>query len=77
MIAVSSPDCHRKATSCLCCASASPFNRAGRFLAPSEVHHYTAHARPHSSGAWVLVATHRAHTFEDVFGAAPALAASA
>ncbi|MCX4650236.1 MULTISPECIES: hypothetical protein [unclassified Streptomyces] len=46
-----------------------------KVLTPSEVHNYAAHARPHRSGAWVLVATHRAHPFEEVFGASPALAA--
>ncbi|MCX5450269.1 hypothetical protein [Streptomyces nigrescens] len=46
-----------------------------KVLTPSEVHHYTTHARPHRSGAWVLVATKRAHPFEEVFGAPPALAA--
>lgn len=46
-----------------------------KVLTPSEVHHYTTHARPHRSGAWVLVATGQAHPFEEVFGAPPALAA--
>ncbi|MFF1378787.1 hypothetical protein [Streptomyces sp. NPDC058308] len=44
-------------------------------LTPSEVQHYTAHARVHRSGAWVLVATHRAHPFDEVFGDFSALAA--
>ncbi|WP_268245684.1 MULTISPECIES: hypothetical protein [Streptomyces] len=30
---------------------------------------------PSTHTAWVKATTHRAHTFEDVFGAAPALAA--
>ncbi|MFJ5595713.1 hypothetical protein ACIQCG_39000 [Streptomyces noursei] len=46
-----------------------------KVLTPSEVHHYATHARPHRSGAWVLVATRRAHPFEEVFGSPPALAA--
>lgn len=44
-------------------------------LTPSEVHHYNTHARPHPSGAWVLVDTRQAHPFEDVFGTSAALAA--
>ncbi|MEU9298806.1 hypothetical protein [Streptomyces sp. NPDC048266] len=39
-----------------------------KVLTPSEVQHYTAHARRHSSGAWLMVATRQAHTFDDVFG---------
>ncbi|MGW7434076.1 hypothetical protein ACWGIN_31665 [Streptomyces sp. NPDC054861] len=46
-----------------------------KVLTPSEVHHYTSHARLHRSGAWALVDTQRAHPFEDVFGTTTALAA--
>ncbi|WP_328405312.1 hypothetical protein OHS70_38120 [Streptomyces sp. NBC_00390] len=46
-----------------------------KVLTPSEVHHYTSHARRHHSGAWVLVDTHQAHAFEEVFGTPTAVAA--
>ncbi|CAL9663525.1 hypothetical protein SUDANB108_07125 [Streptomyces sp. enrichment culture] len=46
-----------------------------KVLTPTEIHHYTIHARPHRSGAWVLVATHQAHAFDEVFGAPFARAA--
>ncbi|MFD7965935.1 hypothetical protein ACFV5J_34640, partial [Streptomyces zaomyceticus] len=46
-----------------------------KVLTPSEVQHYTAHARRHSSGAWLMVATRQAHTFDDVFGTPAAQAA--
>ncbi len=46
-----------------------------KVLTPSEVQHYTAHARRHRSGAWLMVATHQAHTFDDVFGTPAAQAA--
>ncbi|MCX4632851.1 hypothetical protein [Streptomyces sp. NBC_01443] len=37
--------------------------------------HYTDHALRHSSGAYCLVSTCRAHPFDDVFGSAAARAA--
>lgn len=46
-----------------------------KVLTPSEVHHYSIHTRHRPSGAWVLVATRKAHSFEEVFGAGTALAA--
>jgi hypothetical protein len=46
-----------------------------KVLFPSEVHHYSTHTRHHPSGAWVLVATHKAHGFGEVFGTNTALAA--
>ncbi|MFD8952525.1 hypothetical protein ACFV0B_27145 [Streptomyces xanthophaeus] len=39
-----------------------------KVLTPAEVLHYTDHALRHSSGAYHLVSTHRAHSFDDVFG---------
>ncbi|MFD6876939.1 MULTISPECIES: hypothetical protein [unclassified Streptomyces] len=41
-----------------------------KVLTPAEVLHYTDHALRHSSGAYHLVSTHRAHAFDDVFGSA-------
>ncbi|MFD8368431.1 hypothetical protein ACFW9V_36000 [Streptomyces hygroscopicus] len=46
-----------------------------KVLTPSEVRHYSMHTRHHPSGSWTLVATHRAHHFEEVFGQDTALAA--
>ncbi|WP_405785665.1 hypothetical protein [Streptomyces sp. NBC_01367] len=46
-----------------------------KVLTPAEVLHYTDHALRHSSGAYHLVSTHRAHPFDDVFGSAAARAA--
>lgn len=46
-----------------------------KVLTPAEVLHYTDHALRHSSGAYHLVSTHRAHPFDDVFGSAAAGAA--
>ncbi|MET9957228.1 hypothetical protein ABZ135_37525 [Streptomyces sp. NPDC006339] len=46
-----------------------------KVLTPAEVHHYTAHARRHRSGAWVMVATRQAHSFDEVFGTPLAWAA--
>ncbi|MFE2129183.1 hypothetical protein [Streptomyces amritsarensis] len=46
-----------------------------KVLTPAEVLHYTDHALRHSSGAYHLVSTHRAHPFDDVFGSAAAQAA--
>ncbi|MER7048338.1 PDDEXK family nuclease [Streptomyces jumonjinensis] len=39
-----------------------------KVLTPAEVLHYTAHALRHRSGAFHLVRTHTAHTFDEVFG---------
>lgn len=46
-----------------------------KVLTPAEVLHYTDHALRHSSGAYHLVSTHRAHPFGSVFGAAATRAA--
>ncbi|MFJ1975299.1 hypothetical protein ACIO93_42525 [Streptomyces sp. NPDC087903] len=46
-----------------------------KVLTPAEILHYTDHALRHSSGAYHLVSTHRAHPFDDVFGSAAARAA--
>ncbi|WP_328786126.1 hypothetical protein [Streptomyces sp. NBC_00273] len=46
-----------------------------KVLTPAEVLHYTDHALRHSSGAYHLVSTHRAHSFDNVFGPAVARAA--
>ncbi|MFI5868091.1 hypothetical protein [Streptomyces sp. NPDC051546] len=46
-----------------------------KVLTPAEVLHYTDHALRHSSGAYHLVSTHRAHPFDNVFGPAVARAA--
>ncbi|MEV8334435.1 hypothetical protein OG275_00050 [Streptomyces niveus] len=46
-----------------------------KVLTPAEVLHYTDHALRHSSGAYHLVSTHRAHPFDDVFGTSAAQAA--
>ncbi|WP_245226947.1 hypothetical protein [Streptomyces smyrnaeus] len=40
-----------------------------KVLTPAEIQHYTTHTRRHRSGAWVMVTTHQAHPFSDVFGA--------
>ncbi|MFD5977765.1 hypothetical protein [Streptomyces bacillaris] len=40
-----------------------------KVLTPAEIQHYTTHTRRHRSGAWVMVTTHQAHPFNDVFGA--------
>ncbi len=45
-----------------------------KVLTPAEIQYYSSHTRPHRSGSWVLVSTHRAHPFPTVFGA-PALTA--
>jgi hypothetical protein len=47
-----------------------------KVLTPAEVLHYTAHSHPHTSGAWLLIATERAHAFDEVFGTAAAQAAA-
>ncbi|MFD3729765.1 hypothetical protein [Streptomyces sp. NPDC058671] len=46
-----------------------------KVLTPAEVLHYTDHALRHSSGAYHLFSTHRAHPFNDVFGSVAARAA--
>ncbi|MCC5480971.1 hypothetical protein ACFV2N_37835 [Streptomyces sp. NPDC059680] len=46
-----------------------------KVLTSAEVLHYTAHTRPRSSGAWLLIATERAYVFDEVFGTAAAQAA--
>ncbi|MEU5810712.1 hypothetical protein [Streptomyces sp. NPDC047718] len=46
-----------------------------KVLTPAEVLHYTAHTRSPSSGAWLMIATDRAHAFDEVFGATSAKAA--
>ncbi|KAB2587587.1 hypothetical protein F5983_37200 [Streptomyces arboris] len=46
-----------------------------KVLTPVEVLHYTEHAHRHTSGAYHLINTHRAHLFDDVFGTAAAQAA--
>ncbi|MBP0932532.1 hypothetical protein J0X20_02710 [Streptomyces sp. KCTC 0041BP] len=46
-----------------------------KVLTPAEVLHYTDHALRHSSGAYHLVSTHRAHPFDEVFGSAVVRAA--
>ncbi|TDU67977.1 hypothetical protein EDD91_8040 [Streptomyces sp. KS 21] len=43
-----------------------------KVLTPAEVLHYTEHALRHRTGAYRLVRTDRAHSFDDVFGSAPA-----
>uniref|UniRef100_UPI002F914943 hypothetical protein n=1 Tax=Streptomyces sp. NBC_01001 TaxID=2903713 RepID=UPI002F914943 len=50
----------------------------GSWSSPSTltvILHYTDHALRHSSGAYRLVSTCRAHPFDDVFGSAAARAA--
>ncbi|MGC5530405.1 hypothetical protein [Streptomyces sp. SR-10] len=46
-----------------------------KVLTPTEVLHYTHHAYRHTSGAYHLINTHHAHSFDDVFGTARAQAA--
>ncbi|GEB60083.1 hypothetical protein GCM10017674_75670 [Streptomyces gardneri] len=46
-----------------------------KVLTPAEVLHYTEHALRHSSGAYHLVSTCHAHSFDNVFGPADARAA--
>ncbi|MFD3518605.1 hypothetical protein [Streptomyces sp. NPDC058657] len=46
-----------------------------KVLTPAEVLHYTDHALRHSSGAYHVVSTHRAHPFDHVFGSVMAQAA--
>ncbi|MFF3624945.1 hypothetical protein [Streptomyces sp. NPDC002467] len=46
-----------------------------KVLTPAEVLHYTDHALRHSSGAYHLVSTRHAHSFDGVFGCAVARAA--
>ncbi|MFF7366017.1 hypothetical protein [Streptomyces sp. NPDC008125] len=43
-----------------------------KVLTPAEVLHYTDHALRHTSGAYYLVNTRRAHPFDDVFGTSTA-----
>lgn len=39
-----------------------------RVLTPVEVMHYSNHALRHTSGAYYLINTHQAHSFDEVFG---------
>ncbi|MET9142083.1 hypothetical protein [Streptomyces parvulus] len=39
-----------------------------KVLTPAEVLHYTLHALRHQSGAYHLVSSHQAHSFDEVFG---------
>lgn len=46
-----------------------------KVLSPAEVLHYTVHAQRHHSGAYHLVSSRQAHSFDEVFGSKTARAA--